>query len=236
MAISMNAVIDRQLNPSYQSFQGPFSMAQNAEFLIEAVKKVHMIPVMILDNPEVARPIAEALVAGGLNVLEVTLRTPNALKVIEEMTKVEGAIVGSGTVRHAEHMRQSIEAGCQFMVSPGAPVRLLEEAEGLSIPLLPGIGSPTEAMAASEMGYKFLKFFPAEAMGGARVLKDFASPLSDLVFCPTGGVSPDNAESYLSLPNVVCVGGSWVVPHDAVAHADFKRIEQLAREASKLGT
>lgn len=210
-------------------------MPQNAEFLIEAVSASRVIPVMILDDVSTARPIAEALVAGGLNVLEVTLRTENALAVLEEMAKVEGAIVGSGTVRNDEHMRQSVNAGCQFMVSPGATPRLLEAADGLSIPLLPGIGSPTEAMAAAEMGYKFLKFFPAEAMGGAKVLKDFASPLSDLVFCPTGGVNPGNAASYLNLPNVVCVGGSWIVPHDAVAAGDFKRIEELARAATQLG-
>lgn len=210
-------------------------MPQNADFLIEAVQKNRVIPVMILDDVATARPIAEALVAGGLNVLEVTLRTENALAVLEEMAKVDGAIVGSGTVRHAEHMRQSVNAGCQFMVSPGATMKLLEDAEGLSIPLLPGIGSPTEAMNAAEMGYRFLKFFPAEAMGGAKVLKDFASPLSDLVFCPTGGVNPGNAASYLNLPNVVCVGGSWVVPHDAVAGADYRRIEELARAATQLG-
>lgn len=210
-------------------------MPQNAEFLIKAVKAARVIPVMILDDVATARPIAEALVAGGLNVLEVTLRTDNALAVMAEMAKVEGAIVGSGTVRHADQMRQSVNAGCQFMVSPGATAKLLEAAEGLSIPLLPGVGSPTEAMTAAEMGYTFLKFFPAEAMGGARVLKDFASPLSDLVFCPTGGVNPDNAASYLNLPNVVCVGGSWVVPHDAIASGDYKRIEALARTATQLG-
>lgn len=210
-------------------------MPQNADFLIEAVRTSRVIPVMILDDVSTARPIAEALVAGGLKVLEVTLRTENALAVLEEMAKVDGAIVGSGTVRNDEHMRQSVNAGCQFMVSPGATPRLLEAADGLSIPLLPGIGSPTEAMAAAEMGYRFLKFFPAEAMGGAKVLKDFASPLSDLVFCPTGGVNPGNATSYLNLPNVVCVGGSWVVPHDAVAAGDYKRIEELARAATQLG-
>lgn len=210
-------------------------MPQNVQFLLEALKTSPVIPVMILDNVSAARPLAEALVAGGLNVLEVTLRTPNALEIIEEMAKVEGAIVGSGTIRNKDQMLQSVDAGCQFMVSPGAPVKLLEAAEDISIPLLPGIGSPTEAMTAAEMGYSFLKFFPAEAMGGARVLKDFASPLSDLVFCPTGGVNPGNAESYLTLPNVVCVGGSWITPHEAVASADFGRIEKLAREATQLG-
>jgi len=211
-------------------------MPQNAEQLIAAAGAARVIPVMIIDDVSVARPLAEALVAGGLNVLEVTLRTPNALAVIEEMAKVEGAIVGSGTVRTGEHMRASVQAGCRFMVSPGAPIRLLEAAEDISIPLLPGVGSPTEAMTAAGLGYDFLKFFPAEAMGGTRVLRDFASPLSDLKFCPTGGVGPDNAAEYLSLPNVVCVGGSWVVPHDALADRDFSKIENLARAAAQLGS
>ncbi len=210
-------------------------MPQAIDFLKSAVTKTRVIPVMILDDVSLARPLAEALVAGGLNVLEVTLRTPNALDVIKEMVKVEGAIVGSGTVRDLSHMRQSEDAGCQFMVSPGAPIKLLEEAEQVSIPLLPGIGSPSEAMAAASMGYSFLKFFPAEAMGGAKVLKALASPFPDLVFCPTGGVSPDNAASYLSLPNVICVGGSWVTPADLLGKKDYAQIEKLARAASTIG-
>ena len=210
-------------------------MAQNAEQLIETVKQARVIPVIIMDDVDQARPAAEALVAGGLNVLEVTLRTPNALKVIEEMAKVDGAVLGSGTVRSAEHMRQSAGAGCQFMVSPGATPKLLEAAEDMTIPLLPGIGSPTEAMIAAERGYTFLKFFPAEAMGGTKVLKAFQSPLPELVFCPTGGVSASNAMDYLSLSNVVCVGGSWVLPADALESRDFNRIEALAREANLLG-
>ena len=210
-------------------------MAQEVSKLKQAVMAAKVIPVMILDDVDLARPLAEALVAGGLNVLEVTLRTPNALDVMAEMAKVEGAIVGSGTVRHLQHMRQTEDAGCQFMVSPGAPIKLLEAAEEISIPLLPGVGSPSEAMVAAEMGYSFLKFFPAEAMGGPDVLKAFASPFSDLVFCPTGGISPQNASSYLSLSNVICVGGSWVTPKDLIARKDFAAIEQLAREAQQLG-
>lgn len=210
-------------------------MPQAIDFLKSAVTKTRVIPVMILDDVALARPLAEALVAGGLNVLEVTLRTPNALDVIKEMVKVEGAIVGSGTVRNLTHMRQSEDAGCQFMVSPGAPIKLLEEADQVSIPLLPGIGSPSEAMAAASMGYSFLKFFPAEAMGGAKVLKAFASPFPDLVFCPTGGVSPQNAASYLNLPNVICVGGSWVTPADLIGKKDYAQIEKLARAASTIG-
>ncbi|WP_404402237.1 bifunctional 4-hydroxy-2-oxoglutarate aldolase/2-dehydro-3-deoxy-phosphogluconate aldolase [Pelagibacterium halotolerans] len=209
-------------------------MAQDAATLTSILTAAPVVPVIIHDDVSTARALAEALVAGGLPNLEVTLRTPNALKVIAEMAKVEGAVVGSGTVRDLDTMKASVDAGCRFMVSPGAPVKLLEDAETIGIPLLPGIASPTEAMAASLMGYSYLKFFPAEAMGGAPVLKAFASPLPDLKFCPTGGISLANAKTYLSLPNVVCVGGSWVVPGDKVAAGDFDGIKALAAEAAAL--
>ncbi len=210
-------------------------MAQDIQALRVEAKKARVIPVMVLDDLSVARPLAQALVEGGLNVLEVTLRTPNALKIMAEMANVKGAIVGSGTVRNFEHMQQSVDAGCQFMVSPGASITLLESAQDVAIPLLPGVASPSEAMTAAEMGYSFLKFFPAEAMGGADVLKSFASPFPDLAFCPTGGISPENAATYLGLSNVVCVGGSWVVPADLIEQKDFAAIEQLARQATLLG-
>jgi len=142
--------------------------------------------------------------------------------------------VGSGTVRNSVHMRASVDVGCRFMVSPGASPRLLDAADDVTIPLLPGIGTPTEAMAAAERGYSFLKFFPAEALGGAPVLKAFASPLPDITFCPTGGIDAVKAKTYLSLPNVICVGGSWIMPNDAIESGDFARIETLAREASAL--
>jgi len=209
-------------------------MPQDTAVLKKTLSLAPVIPVIILDDVGAARAMAEALVAGGLPVLEVTLRTPNALKVMAEMAKVPGAVVGSGTVRTAEHMRQSVDAGCQFMVSPGASPRLLDAAEDVAIPLLPGIGTPTEAMTLAERGYTYLKFFPAEAMGGVPVLKSFASPLPDLIFCPTGGIDPAKAKTYLALPNVICVGGSWVTPNDLVAAGDFAKIEQLAREAAAL--
>lgn len=209
-------------------------MPQDAAVLKTTLSLAPVIPVMIIEDARTARPLAEALVAGGLPVLEVTLRTEAALDAMAEMAKVEGAVVGSGTVRTAEHMRRSVDAGCRFMVSPGASPGLLDAAEDVSIPLLPGIGTPTEAMAAAERGYSYLKFFPAEAMGGAPVLKSFASPLPDLTFCPTGGIGPGNAPAYLDLPNVVCVGGSWITPGDAVATGDYKKIERLAREAAGL--
>lgn len=209
-------------------------MPQDAAALRSMLSLAPVIPVIILDDVDAARPLAEALVAGGLPVLEVTLRTPHALQVIEEMARVPGAVVGSGTVRSPLQMGHSVDAGCQFMVSPGASPRLLEAAEDHPIPLLPGIGTPTEAMTASEHGYSFLKFFPAEALGGVKVLKAYASPLPDITFCPTGGIDMAKAREYLALPNVICVGGSWVMPADAIASRDFKRIEALAREAAGL--
>ena len=209
-------------------------MPQDAVALRAILSLAPVIPVIILDDIAAARPLAEALVAGGLPILEVTLRTPNALKVMEEMGKVKGAIVGAGTLRAAAQMRQAVDAGCRFMVSPGAPPRLLDAAEDIAIPLLPGIGTPTEAMTAAERGYTFLKFFPAEALGGAPVLKAFASPLPDITFCPTGGIDLAKAKVYLALPNVICVGGSWILPQDAIASGDFGRIEKLAREAAGL--
>jgi 2-dehydro-3-deoxyphosphogluconate aldolase/(4S)-4-hydroxy-2-oxoglutarate aldolase len=211
-----------------------FAMPQDAVALRAILTLAPVIPVIILDDIEAARPMAEALVAGGLPILEVTLRTRNALRVMEEMAKVKGAIVGAGTLRNAEQMRQSVDVGCQFMVSPGASPRLLDAADDIAIPLLPGIGTPTEAMTAAERGYAFLKFFPAEALGGAPVLKAFASPLPDITFCPTGGIDLEKAKIYLALPNVICVGGSWIIPADAIAAGDFGRIEKLAREAAGL--
>ena len=209
-------------------------MAQDTAALRATLSRAPVIPVIILDDVDAARPLAEALVAGGLPVLEVTLRTPNALRVIAEMARVPGAIVGSGTVRSPLQMQKSLDAGANFMVSPGAPPRLLEAADDFSIPLLPGIGTPTEAMIAAEHGYSFLKFFPAEALGGAPVLKAYASPLPDIVFCPTGGIDAARARIYLALPNVICVGGSWVMPADAMEAHDWARIEILAREAAAL--
>jgi 2-dehydro-3-deoxyphosphogluconate aldolase/(4S)-4-hydroxy-2-oxoglutarate aldolase len=209
-------------------------MPQDAAALRQTLSLAPVIPVIIHDDVATARDLAEALVNGGLPVLEVTLRTPHALQVIEEMAKVPGAVVGSGTVRSPLQMGHSVDAGCQFMVSPGASPRLLEAAEEHAIPLLPGIGTPTEAMTASEHGYSFLKFFPAEALGGAKVLKAYASPLADITFCPTGGIDMAKAREYLALPNVICVGGSWVMPADAIAAKDWKRIETLAREAAGL--
>jgi 2-dehydro-3-deoxyphosphogluconate aldolase/(4S)-4-hydroxy-2-oxoglutarate aldolase len=209
-------------------------MPQDVVALRSILTLAPVIPVIVLDEVAAAKPLAEALVAGGLPVLEVTLRTPNALRIMEEMASVSGVIVGAGTLRTGQQMRDAVAAGARFLVSPGAAPRLLDAADDIAVPLLPGIGTPTEAMTAAERGYSYLKFFPAEAMGGAPVLKAFASPLPDISFCPTGGIDLGKAKSYLALPNVVCVGGSWVMPADAIASGDFGRIEKLAQEAASL--
>ena len=195
-----------------------------------------VIPVLVVDDVATAAPLARALVAGGLKVLEVTLRTPAALDVIRAMTEAApDAIVGAGTILTPEHVKASISAGAQFGVSPGATDRLLDAADRAGLPMLPGAGTPSEVMALLERGIGMMKFFPAEQAGGAAMLKALASPLPQAAFCPTGSVSPGNAADYLSLPNVVCVGGSWVAPKDAVKAGDWARVEALAREAANLG-
>ena len=193
-----------------------------------------VVPVLVICEAAHARPLAEALVAGGLPALEVTLRTPAALDAISEMAKVEGGIVGAGTLVTPEDVRRAREAGATFGVSPGATDRLLEACEAEGLPLHPGAATATEAMQLLERGYDMMKFFPAEASGGAPALKAIGAPLPQISFCPTGGVSPGNAGAYLGLANVVCVGGSWVAPQDAVESGDWARIESLAREAAGL--
>ena len=193
-----------------------------------------IVPVLVVHDVAHARPLAEALVAGGLPALEVTLRTPAALDVIAEMAEVKGGVVGAGTLLTPADVKAAKQAGAQFGVSPGATEFLLDAAEAEGLPMLAGAATASEAMALLERGYSMLKFFPAEASGGAPALKSLASPLPQISFCPTGGVSPSNAASYLSLPNVVCAGGSWVAPTDLVEAGDWVGIEALAREASKL--
>jgi 2-dehydro-3-deoxyphosphogluconate aldolase/(4S)-4-hydroxy-2-oxoglutarate aldolase len=193
-----------------------------------------IIPVLVVDDAAHARPLAEALVAGGLPALEVTLRTPAALDVIREMAKVPGGVVGVGTLLTPADVQAAKEAGATFGVSPGATDRLLDACEEADLPLLPGAATATEAMRLLERGYTMLKFFPAEASGGAPALKSIGAPIPQISFCPTGGVSMKNANDYLSLPNVLCAGGSWVAPKDAVEAGDWSRIEALAREAAAL--
>lgn len=203
----------------------------------EALKLAQLapvIPVLVIEDAAHAYPLAAALVAGGLPVLEVTLRTPAALDAIFEMAKVEGGIVGAGTLLTPGDVTAAKAAGAQFGVSPGATDRLLDACEENDLPLLPGAATATEAMALLERGYFMQKFFPAEAAGGAPALKAIGGPIPQVTFCPTGGVSLSNAPDYLALPNTACVGGSWVAPKNLVENGDWSAIERLAREASSL--
>jgi 2-dehydro-3-deoxyphosphogluconate aldolase/(4S)-4-hydroxy-2-oxoglutarate aldolase len=193
-----------------------------------------IIPVLVVNDVSHAKPLASALVAGGLPALEVTLRTPAALEVIREMSKVPGGIVGAGTLITPEDVRAAKAAGATFGVSPGATDALLAACEAEDLPLLAGAATASEAMWLLERGYDMLKFFPAETSGGAPALKAIGGPLPQISFCPTGGVSPENASTYLSLPNVICAGGSWVAPVALVEQGKWAKIEELAKDASML--
>ena len=193
-----------------------------------------IVPVLVVHDAATARPLAEALVAGGLPALEVTLRTPAALDVISEMAKVPGGVVGAGTLVTPADVVAAKAAGATFGVSPGATDALIAACEENELPLLAGAATASEAMRMLERGYDVLKFFPAEASGGAPALKAIGAPLPQISFCPTGGVSPSNAMDYLSLSNVICAGGSWVAPADKVAAGDWAAIEALAAEAAAL--
>ena len=210
-------------------------MTQKIEALDTLLAGQPVIPVIVVKELGAAVPLARALVAGGLPMIEITLRTDVALDAIRAVaSEVEGARVGAGTILTTDQFEQAAEAGSRFIVSPGTTGDLLDIADDYEVPLLPGAVTPSEVMAAVEEGYRFLKFFPAESAGGAGYLKSLASPLADVRFCPTGGVGQNNARDYLSLPNVACVGGSWVAPNEAVASGDWGRIEELAREAAAI--
>jgi 2-dehydro-3-deoxyphosphogluconate aldolase/(4S)-4-hydroxy-2-oxoglutarate aldolase len=194
-----------------------------------------VIPVLVIRDAADAVPLARALAAGGLRALEVTLRTPAALDAIRSMAgAVPDAVVGAGTLLTAEDVAAAKAAGARFGVSPGWTPALLDAADAAGLPMLPGVATPSEAMAAAERGLNHLKFFPAEQNGGAPVLNAWAGPLPHLSFCPTGGVTPENAPAYLSLSNVACVGGSWVAPRNLVEAGDWAAIEKLARKAAEL--
>ncbi len=194
-----------------------------------------IVPVLVVENAMDARPLAEALVAGGLPALEVTLRTDAALEAIAEMANVKGGVVGAGTLITPRDVENAVAAGAQFGVSPGATDALIAACEANGLPLLAGAATASEAMQMLARGYDVLKFFPAEASGGAKALKAIGAPLPQISFCPTGGVSLGNANDYLSLSNVICAGGSWVAPKNLVAAGDWAGIESLARDASQLG-
>ena len=195
-----------------------------------------VIPVIAIHKLEYAVPLAEALVAGGITNLEVTLRTEHGLKAITLIRdQVKGANVGVGTVCNATEFDAAVDAGASFVVSPGQSDALFERALLTNIPFLPGAVTATEVMAAKEAGFNVLKFFPASTSGGAAAIKAFAGPFADLQFVPTGGINLDNAGSYLSLSNVRAVGGSWLTPADAIQNGQWEHITQIAREASQLG-
>jgi 2-dehydro-3-deoxyphosphogluconate aldolase/(4S)-4-hydroxy-2-oxoglutarate aldolase len=196
---------------------------------------VRVIPVLTIDDARAAAPLAQALVAGGLHVLEVTLRTQAALDSIRAIARaVPQAVVGVGTVTQAADIRPAVEAGARYLVSPGTPPALADALAHAGVPAIPGCATVSEAMALSARGFPLLKFFPAEASGGVAWLESVLAPLPELRFCPTGGIRAANAPAYLALGNVVAVGGSWVAPKDAVATGDFARVEKLARAAATL--
>ncbi|HUS96107.1 MAG TPA: bifunctional 4-hydroxy-2-oxoglutarate aldolase/2-dehydro-3-deoxy-phosphogluconate aldolase [Hyphomicrobiaceae bacterium] len=202
---------------------------------LQALLITPVIPVLTIDRLEDAVPLARALAAGGLNILEITLRTDTALDAIRDIARAEPDItLGAGTIRNPEQAAQAIDAGARFLVSPGMTPRLIEAAQRWPVSFLPGAATASEAMALADMGYGFLKFFPAEQAGGLPALKALGAPLDDIRFCPTGGIGASNASAYLALKNVVCVGGSWVAPPNLVAAADWPAITTLARKACAL--
>lgn len=193
-----------------------------------------VIPVLVIDELRHAAPLARALVAGGLPVFEVTLRTPVALEAIAEMAKVPGARVGAGTVLNAHDAARAKAAGAEFAVSPGATATLVSACSAQDLPLLPGAATASEVMTLMEAGYRTLKFFPAEAAGGIPLLQALRGPLPQALFCPTGGITEASAPAWLNLQNVVCVGGSWVAPGALMRAGDWAGIERLARAAAAL--
>lgn len=194
-----------------------------------------VIPVIVINKVEDAVPMAEALLEGGIKVLEVTLRSSCALQAMEQIAKhVPDAILGAGTVRNLKDAKASKDVGCQFAVSPGYTSELGKYAREIGLPLLPGVSTGSEIMMANADDYYFLKLFPAVAVGGINLLKGFAGPFADVKFCPTGGVSVESAPQFLALPNVVVCGGTWLTPADAVASKDWAHITKLAKEASAI--
>lgn len=200
------------------------------------VQVAPVIPVMVVERLEDAVPLAQALYNGGLKVLEITLRTPVALDAIRAMVDAlpEDAVIGAGTIVTPDDLKNAVDAGSTFLVSPGTTPELIEAAKASDVPLLPGIATPTEAMNLLAHGFTHLKFFPAEAAGGVSMVKSIGGPLPQITFCPTGGINLAKAPEYLSLPNVACVGGTWMAPKELIAEKRWDEIEKLAREAAQL--
>lgn len=191
-----------------------------------------VVPVIVIERLEDAVPLAKALIAGGVKVLEVTLRTECALEAIKKIIKeVPEAVVGAGTVTSVEQLKQVTEAGVEFIITPGITDAILKAAAEGPVPVIPGIATISELLTAQKYGLTALKFFPAEINGGVAALKAFAGPCGYMKFCPTGGVNPKNYRDYLALNNVLCVGGTWFIPTDAIANGDFAKITQMAKEA-----
>jgi 2-dehydro-3-deoxyphosphogluconate aldolase/(4S)-4-hydroxy-2-oxoglutarate aldolase len=208
--------------------------AQQAAKAAEICRLAPVVPVLVIDDLAHAKPLAEALVAGGLPALEVTLRTPAALDAIRAMAEVPGGVVGAGTLLTPADVKAAKAAGATFGVSPGATDRIIAACEDEGLPLLPGAATASEIMALLEKGYTVQKFFPAEQAGGAAYLKSIGAPIPQVKFCPTGGISLKIAPDYLGLKNILCVGGSWVAPKEAMAKGDWAAITTLAREAAAL--
>lgn len=191
-----------------------------------------VVPVIVVKQPEHAVPMAKALVAGGIRVLEVTLRTPVAMDALRAIIReVPEAIVGAGTVINTQQLKEVTDAGAQFVISPGLTESLLRAATEGPVPLIPGVSTVSELMMGMDHGLREFKFFPAEASGGVKALSALAGPFPQVRFCPTGGISPANYRDYLALKSVLCIGGSWLVPDEALQQGDWERITQLAREA-----
>ena len=207
---------------------------ESSKHLRSMFSTVPIVPVLVVRDLAHAIPLAEALVAGGLPVVEVTLRTPAAIDVIRAMATVEGCVVGVGTLLSDDDVTAAVDAGAKFGVSPGTTEALVTSCEQHGLPLLGGVATVSEMMRLHERGYDVAKFFPAEASGGAPALKAFSGPMPDFHFCPTGGLNPENVETYLKLPNVLCAGGSWVVPPEYLKSENWQAIESLAAQAAKL--
>ncbi|MET0943100.1 MAG: 2-dehydro-3-deoxy-phosphogluconate aldolase [Mesorhizobium sp.] len=211
-------------------------MSNKSELLLSLLDGQPVIPVLKIERAEDAVPLAQALAKGGLRMIEITLRTPEAVEAIRRAAgEVEEAIVGAGTILSAAQFEEAAKAGSRFIVSPGLTKEVLAAGGNSDVPLLPGAITPSEIMTAQEAGLDFLKFFPAEQAGGAAFLKSLASPFAGIRFCPTGGIGTGNAKDYLDLPNVICIGGSWVAPDNLVKAGKWDEIEALARQASRLG-
>ena len=216
------------LNPMFKSLPERLTS-------LAVMQDAPVIPVIVLNDVAHAVPMAKALVAGGIRMLEITLRTAVALQCIERIAKeVPEAVVGAGTVRTPAEAAAATKAGARFAVSPGFTLSVAQACQDHALPLLPGVATGSEIMMACEAGLRELKFFPAMQAGGPAMLKAWSGPFFDVKFCPTGGVSPSNAKEFLSLPNVICVGGSWLVPSDALASGDWAQITSLASAAAHI--